>query len=192
MAGAGTHQTVLFDVCDFQIQQMLTDVAGASAGPSYGAAIDVPGVSAFSGFDPNIVSAELKGDCRVIARKGRIDSVKAHFEYGKQSLDVLQALFSGRLFDAGTQSGLRLAAGAPTQYFKCTATITGVDVGLTNAQVVFYKATLTGGTFFDQTTDNFGQPKFDVEGIGIDSGQANAADPPTFFAGLMADILLNA
>jgi hypothetical protein len=184
------HETTLFDVCDFKVFEMLNDVPGASAGPSYGPAIDVPGVAAFSGFDPNIVSAELKGDCRVLARQGRIDSMRASFTYGKLALDVLDAIYTGEIFDAAGYAAFRMLAGAETKYFKAEVVITGVDVGLTDARVILYKAQITGGTFFDQTTDNFGQPKFDVDGIGIDSGD-EGADYPAAAKTLMADVVIN-
>lgn len=185
------QETVVFDICDGKVYEMYADTAGASAGPSYGEAIDLPGIGALSGFDPQIVSAELKGDCRVIARQGRIDSVNASITYGKIAIPVLTALHDMQAFSSGLIEGARIKGGAEIKYFKFTGTITGTDAGVDDVQVIFYKAQLTSETLFDQASDQFGQPKFDMSAIGIDSGAAEGVGPyPGLEVATLADILI--
>lgn len=162
------HETVVFDVHDCKVYPLLTDAAGAS--PTYGAAVDVPGIAEIS-IDPNIVTAELKGDARVIAKKGRTDRINFSGTYSKLDLDVLQVILGGVVTDAGTgtteTARYRLASPASLPYFKIAFSIEDVDQGLGNLQVVIHKAQLTGGTLIGSSTDNFGQPTFDAEGIAI-------------------------
>ena len=185
------RETVLFDVCDFKVYEMFSDTAGASAGPSYGPAIDVPGVAGFSGFDLQITSQELKGDCRILAKQGRVDSINASFTYGKLALDVLNAIHDGSLWTSGLDEGFRLKGGAEVKYFKAEAIITGTDSGVEEAKAIFYKAQVSSETLFDQSVDSYGQPKFDVSGIGIDSGPDSAV-PPAVEKTLMADVIITA
>lgn len=180
-----THETVVFDVHDAKVYPLLTDIAGAS--PTYGAAIDVPGIAEVS-LDPNIVTAELKGDARVIAKKGRTDRLNFSATYGKLDLDVLQVILGGSVTDAGTGAAetatYRLASPAPLPYFKITFQIQDVEEGIGDVTVVVYKAQLTGGTLLGSSTDNFGQPTFDAEGIAL-NGDLGAA------TGVMADWILH-
>lgn len=186
---ANIRESVVFDICDAKVYEMLTDTVGASAGPSYGAAIDIPGVGALSGFDPQITSAELKGDCRVVARQGRLDSINASVTWGKVALDVLAAINDGTIWTSGLSTGLRLTGGAEVKYFKFEGHITGTDAGVDEVKLVLYKAQASSQTIVDQTTDNFGQPKMDMSGIGIDSG-ADAAVLPLLRPATMADIII--
>lgn len=184
------NESVLFDICDAKIYEMLTDTAGAS-GPTYGPAIDIPGVNALSGFDPQITSQELKGDCRVIARQSRIDSMNADLQNAKIALPVLDALYNGELWTSGNDTGFRILGGTESKYFKLEGIVTGTDVGVEQVKFVLYKATLTSNTLADQAVDNYGQPKYSINGIGIDSGPDSAVAPLPVKA-LMADIIVTA
>lgn len=179
------HETVLFDVHDAKVYPLLTDITGAS--PTYGPGVDVPGIAEVS-MDPNIVTAELKGDARVMAKKGRTDRLNFSATYGKLAMDALQVFLGGSVTDAGTDPAetatYRLASPAPLPYFKISFQIQDVDEGIGDLTVVIYKAQLTGGTLIGSSTDNFGQPTFDAEGIALNGD----LDGDT---GVMADWILH-
>lgn len=164
-----THETVVFDVHDFKVYQMLTDT-GAS--PTYGAAVDVPGIAEVS-LEPNFVTAELKGDARVIAKKGRVDRVNLSATYGKVSLDVLEVILGGTTSETGSTpnqvSTFGLLGDNSLPYFKAEFKIEDLETGLGDLHVVIYKAQLTGGTLLGGSSDEFGQPELQLEGIPADS-----------------------
>lgn len=185
-----THATVVYDVNDCKVYPMLTDVAGAS--PTYGAAVDVPGITEVS-VEPNLVTAELKGDATVIAKKGRTDRINFHATYGKLNMDALKVLMGGVTGDtASTQSGYRLAAPAPLGYFKVEFQVQDLDVGVGSLNVVLYKCQLTGGTLLSTSSDNFNQPSFDAEGIAIDGTiPANTNSVVAATLSTMMDVVFN-
>jgi hypothetical protein len=160
------HETVLYDVHDFKVYALLTDATGAS--PTYGAAVDVPGIAEV-GLDPNLVTKELKGDARIIAKKGRVDRFNLKATYGKLSLDVLGVILGGQVFDLGSGSSEEarwdLSSPAPLSTFKAEFKVDDLDIGLATVHVILYKCQLTGGTLFGQKSDDFGQPSMDLEGI---------------------------
>ena len=164
---AATTETVVFDIHDFKVYSLTSD--STSASPSYGAAVDVPGISEVS-LEPNLVTAELKGDARVIAKKGRIDRFKVSATYGKLSLAVLDAIMGGTV-DTSIGSGnseeatYTLSSPAPLPYFKVEFKIDDLDEGLATVHVQLFKCQLTGGTLLSQSSDQFGQPKMEVEAI---------------------------
>jgi hypothetical protein len=163
-------ETVVYDVYDAKVSLMTADTVGSA--PTYGSAVDVPGISEVS-LDPNIVSAELKGDSRVIARKSRVDRFNASVKYSKLSLDVLAVILGNFTVTAAgsgsteTQTG-RIHAPASSPYFKLAFQIRDVDVGLGALTVVLYKCVVTGGTLFQSSSDNFGQPSFQVSALFVD------------------------
>lgn len=161
-----SHSTVVYDVNDCKVYPMLTDTVGAS--PTYGAAVDVPGITEVSA-EPNLVTAELKGDATVIAKKGRTDRINVSATYGKLSLDALKVIMGGTTGDtASTAAGYRVAAPAALPYFKIEFQVQDLDVGIGSLIVVLYKCQLTGGTLINTSSDNFNQPSFDAEAIAID------------------------
>ena len=163
-----SHETVMFDVHDCKVYSLSTDTAGAS--PTYGAAKDVPGIAEV-GVDPNIVTAELKGDARVIATKGRTDRLSFSCTYGKLAGDVMQVIFGHTVTDTGTTPNqtatFRLKSPASLPYFKIEFKIDDVDEGIGNLVVKLYKCKVTGGTILGTSSDNFGQPSFDADAIAI-------------------------
>lgn len=165
-----THESVMYDVHDFKVYPLSADT-GAS--PTYGAAVDVPGIATVS-LDPNLITAELKGDAKVIAKRGRIDKVACSATYGKISLDVLEVVLGGTVTDNGAVSAeMALSGNNSLPYFKAAFAINDADVG--SIHVIFYKAQLTGGTLISGQTDQFGQPTLDLEGIPATS------NPDVFF-----------
>ena len=163
---AATTETVVFDIHDFKVYSLTSD--STSASPSYGAAVDVPGISEVS-LEPNLVTAELKGDARVIAKKGRIDRFKVSATYGKLSLDVLDTIMGGSVDSTGSgaseEAAYTLSSPAPLPYFKVEFKIDDLDEGLSTVHVQLFKCQLTGGTLLSQSSDQFGQPKMEVEAI---------------------------
>ena len=163
-----TRETVVYDVHDFKVYP-LTDDTGGSVGPTYGAAVDVPGIAEAS-MDPNFITAELKGDARIIAKKGRIDKMTVSATYGKISLDVLETVAGGTVTDnAEIDVTWRLLGNNSLLYFKTEFKIEDVEEGLGDLHVVLYKCQLTGGTLITGSTDEFGQPTLELEAIPADS-----------------------
>lgn len=161
-----SHETVVYDVHDFKVYALTAD-SGAS--PTYGAAVDVPGIAEAS-MDPNFLTAELKGDARIIAKKGRVDKMTVSATYGKISLDVLSTVLGGTVTDtASTSSRWRLLGDNSLPYFKAEFKIEDVDTGLGDLHVRLYKCQLTGGTLITGQTDEFGQPTLELEAIPLES-----------------------
>jgi hypothetical protein len=170
-------QTTMFDVYDCKVYVLESDTVGAS--PTYGSAIDVPGIANVS-LDPNFQSAELKGDSRVLAKRGRVDKFNFQAQYGMLSFEVLDAILGGTTH---TQDGttpnqarhLAFAAPGTTAYFGLGFQIRDLDTGLGCLNVFAYKCSLTGGTLFSGQTDQFGQPSMTIEAIAID-GEVDIPD----------------
>ena len=178
---AAQHEAILFDVHDFKVYP-LTDDSGAS--PTYGAAVDVYGIAEV-GLDPTLVTAELKGDGKTIAKKGKLDRLSGTATYGRLSGDVLEVIIDAPTDDpSANQARTRLIAGQKLPYFGAAFVIEDVDNGLEDVVVVVYKAQVTGGSLLGQSTDNFGQPSFTWEGIGLASTSVGWQD-------VMADIFFN-
>lgn len=162
------HETVLYDVNDAKVYA-LTDDSGAS--PTYGAGIDVPGIGQV-GWNPNLVTAELKGDARVIARKGKVDKFPITATYGRLSMEVLVAILGGEIVDAVANARYRYRAQTNLPPFGFAAQIQDTDSGLGCVHLLVYKAQLTGGTLMSQASDQFGQPSFQAEGYAVDCSSA--------------------
>lgn len=171
------NETILFDVHDFKIYPM---TANTGASPTYGAGIDVYGIAEV-GLDPTLVTAELKGDGKVIAKKGKLDRLSASATYGRLSGPVLDVLLASTTSEvSATHARTRLEAGNSLPYFGAAFVIEDADNGVEDLVVTIYKCQVTGGSLLGQSTDNFGQPSFEFEGIGL------AGDAP--WANVMADI----
>ena len=177
---AAEHEAILFDVHDFKVYP-LTDDSGAS--PTYGAAVDVYGIAEV-GLDPTLVTAELKGDGKTIAKKGKLDRLSGTATYGRLSGDVLAVILGTEMVDVSAdQARARLLSGQSLPYFGLAFVIEDTDNGLEDVVVIAYKAQVTGGSLLGQSTDNFGQPSFTWEGIGLASTSA--------WQDVMADIQFN-
>lgn len=102
-----SHQTVMFDVHDAAVAPLLTDPKDRL--PTYGPLVDVPGISEV-GLDPNFVTAELKGDARVIAKKGRIDRMNFSGTYAKLDLDVQAVIYGTSVSDLAASAAVVVSA----------------------------------------------------------------------------------
>jgi len=174
---AAAHETILFDVHDFKVYP-LTSNTGAS--PVYGAGIDVYGIAEV-GLDPTLVTAELKGDGKVIAKKGKLDRLSLSATYGRLSADVMEVIMATTTTDVDADHArMRMTAGVSLPYFGAAFVIEDADNGIEDLVVSLYKCQITGGSILGQSTDNFGQPGMELEAIGL------AGDAP--WQNVMADI----
>lgn len=165
---AAATETILFDVHDARVWPLLTDAVGAS--PTYGTGVDVVGINQV-GIDPNLVTAELKGDATVIDKRGRLDRFNVNATYGKLSTSVLDTILASTTTLAGSGSTetatARFAGGTSLPYFKFACQVQDVDLGLASLTVIVYKCQVTGGSLLGQQSDQYGQPNFTAEGIAI-------------------------
>lgn len=162
---AAAHSTTLYDVADAKLYPLSSD-SGAS--PTYGTAVDVPGIYAVS-IDPQVVVASLKGDGgRVIAHKGKVDRVTMSLTYGKLDLDVLAVLLGSTVTDPSSgQARLRHTAGTQLPRFALGVTIEDTDSGVGCVQVIAYSAQVTGASIAGLQSESYAQPSVDVECIGL-------------------------
>lgn len=165
-------QTVVYDVEDAKVALLTQDNA---TGVTYGALIDVPGIAEVS-LDPNLVTAELKGDGgRVIAKKGKTDRMTFSATYGKLAMDVIRTILGGAVVATGVTPNQKntwdLLSGTSLPYFLLAFQITDVDLGIGDVHVTLHKCQLTGGTLITGSTDSFGQPTLDLEAIGTENAR---------------------
>lgn len=164
------HETVVYDVHDFKLYPLLTDPVGGASAPTYAAAVDAPGIAEVS-LDPNFATAQLKGDARVIARKGSVDAFNISATYGKVSVDVLKALLGGVITDnAEVSTDWRIPGVNSLPFFGCAFAINDLDVGLGSLHVLLFKAQLTGGRLLGGSSDSFGQPTMSIGGQSANNG----------------------
>lgn len=157
-------ESVVFDVNDAKVWSLTADQDDA---PVYGTAIDVPGIASAS-MDPNFQTSELKGDATIIAKKGRLDKFNMSNTYGRLSMPVMAAILGGTVTgDVDAEMDYRYKGGTPLPYFAYGVNMLDVEAGLGSIQVIVFKAQVTGGTLLGQSSDNFGQPTFDIEGISL-------------------------
>jgi len=161
---ATPKETVTFDVHDAKVQPLLTDTAGGSA--TYAVAVDVPGIAQVS-LDPEFITAELKGDARTIARKGKTGSFNVSATYSVMSMDVLKVLYGGTVTPEVAPESVHwiLEGDNSVPYFLLSFLIDDLSTGIGSLHVSLYKAQVTGGSLFDQSTDEFGQRSFQVSAI---------------------------
>lgn len=122
-----SHETVMFDVHDAFVAPLLSDQEGEL--PVYGDPVDLFGVSEV-GLDPNFVTAELKGDARVIAKKGRIDRVNLSTTWGKLSLDAMAVIYGTSTSDVASATSTLFEGAASTSGSPTITVASGAVVGL--------------------------------------------------------------
>lgn len=164
--------TVLYDVEDAKVSALTEDSATAL---EYGPAIDVPGIAEV-GLDPNLLTAELKGDGgRVLAKRGKTDRFNFSATYGKLAMEVLATILGGAVVQDGVTPAMKATwsflSGTSLPSFKLEFQILDVDLGIGDVHVTLYKCQLTGGTLITGSTDSFGQPSMELEAIGTENDQ---------------------
>jgi hypothetical protein len=161
---AANNSTISFDVHDCKVYPVTADVTG---GITYGAAVDVPGIQEVS-VEPNFISVELKGDGKVLAKKGKVDRLNFSATYAELSLPVLATLFGGSVATTGSGSAENAAYefdGQTLPYFKVEFLVNDLESDLAEMAFVLNKCQITGGTIMSGSTDNFSTPSFDAEAI---------------------------
>jgi hypothetical protein len=169
--------TLVYDVEDFKVYPVLTDATGAS--PTFDTAVDVPGISQVT-LDPNIVSAELKGDGgKVIGFKSRADRYTLSATYGKLSLDVLEVILGQASTAVSNDFEMNLDTDELPK-FRCAFQIldTSDDVG--SVTVDLYVCRISGGSLLSQQSDTFGQPTLELVSFSPQN-DATAIGKMTFF-----------
>lgn len=158
-------RTVLFSVHDLKVYP-LTDAAT----PTYGAPVDVPGVSEI-GLDSEVTEAILRGDGRAIDQRTILDAVTSSFTYGKLDPDVLAVLDGGTVTaNAGaTKSRYVRKAGDVIPSFGFACLVSEVDNPGGAAKLYVYNAKIQGGSLFPASDNEHGQPSFDVRGIPLET-----------------------
>lgn len=161
---AVVHQTAVYDVTDAKIFALLTDANNAS--PTYGTALDVPGIAQIK-LDPNLLTAELKGDGGAVLRKrGRVDRWKFDATYDLFDLGVTAALIGGAATDPDThRAAFKFDASRVIPYFGAAITFNDVDqeLGVFQLTMYLYKCQITAGTLLGGQTDQFSQPTFSAD-----------------------------
>ena len=161
---AANSSTISFDVHDCKVYPVTADVAG---GITYGAAVDVPGVQEVS-VEPNFISVELKGDGKVLAKKGKVDRLNFSATYSELSLPVLATIFGGSVGTAGADDAEEATYefdGQSLPNFKIEFLVNDLESDLAEMVFTLNKCQITGGTIFSGSTDNFSTPSFDAEAI---------------------------
>ena len=161
---AANNSTISFDVQDCKVYPVTADVTG---GITYGAAVDVPGIQEVS-VEPNFISVELKGDGKVLAKKGKVDRLNFSATYSELSLPVLATIFGGSVGTAGSGAAEEATYefdGDSLPNFKIEFLVNDLESDLAEMVFTLNKCQITGGTIFSGSTDNFSTPSFDAEAI---------------------------
>lgn len=183
------RESIVFSVHDLKVYPLLT-LGDGTTDPTYGPAIDVPGVSEVS-LDPEISNATLRGDGKVIDSRSTLDGVTLSFTYSKLSPAVLAALDGGTEEEgtgpsAGTTRYVRDAADALPR-FGFAALVSEVDAPGGAAKLYGYNAVVSGGSLFAASDSEHGEPSFDASVIGIPKGPMWATDLEDTGTALPAD-----
>lgn len=174
------RETIVFSVHDLKVYP-ITDVGDDATDPTYGAPVDVPGVNEV-GLDPEITSATLRGDGKVIDARSALDQLSLSFAYAKLDLDVL-AVLDGGTVSTGTGTGdpadkdryVRNADDLIPEW-GAAALISEVDNPGAAAKLYVYRARVNGGTLFAANDNEYGSPSFDAAAIALPKGAHYAID----------------
>ena len=166
---AVAQQAITFDVQDCKVYT-IADVVGGTYGTSDGK--DVPGIQEVS-VEPNLITAELKGDGKVVAKKGKIDRLNFSCTYSELSLPVLAKILGGTVATAGSdtaESASLSIDGTSLPYFAVAFLLTDLQSQDSNDAVAsvkmeLHKCQITGGTLLSGSTDDFATPSFTAEAI---------------------------
>jgi hypothetical protein len=182
-------RSVVFSINDMKIYPM-TDPGDDSTAPTYGAAVDVPGVMSIA-LDQSITEAVLRGDGKVLDRRSVLDSIELAFSYAKLDPAVLAVLDGGTVTtgtDPVTTRYVRTATDSvPSFGFACL--VSEVDKVGGAAKVYGYNAKLTGGGIFGASDNDYGDTSFDAKAdpAQIDPGPMFSVDLEDVATALPAD-----
>lgn len=184
-----SRETILFSIHDMKLYP-ITDIGDDSTDPTYGSAVDVPGIQEV-GLDPEITSATLRGDGKVIDARSVLDTLSLSFGYAKLSLDVLPVLDGGTAqtgagADVGKERYIRNSDDVVPEW-AASALISEVDNPGAAAKLYVYRARIEGGTLFGANDNEYGTPTFDATAIALPIGAHYAIDLEDTATALPAD-----
>jgi hypothetical protein len=183
------ERSVVFSINDMKIYPV-TAPGDSSTAPTYGTAVDVPGIISIS-LDSSITEAVLRGDGKIIDRRAVLDALDLSFEYAKLDPAVLAVLDGGTVTTGETPVATRYVRNADDQVpsFGFACLVTEVDNPGGAAKVYGYNAKLSGGGIFGASDNEHGQMAFDASAIpaAIDPGPMFAIDLEDVKTALPAD-----
>lgn len=109
-----TRETVTYNLDDAKIRPLLTDPVGGS--PTYGSSIDIPVIQSHTA-QAELVSAELKGDAKIVDVYSKTEKFTGQVRHGAISFDALAVLLGGTASTSGS---------SPTQQQKFS--LKGADI----------------------------------------------------------------
>lgn len=176
------HFTSTYAVADAAIKALLTDVPG-SAGPTYGALIDVPGIKAIT-LSGTVNKQELRGDNTALEVEVTLTGLSVKADHARLSLDALAVMLGSTVADTGVTPSQRASMGLTRDqrfgYFQLAgkSVSAGHSVG-GDEHLVFPKCKLS----------DFPELGFSEEGFKEYSFTASLT--PTAATGKWVDIILN-
>lgn len=141
------HFTKAFGTQDAKVSPLTDDPSGGSA--TYGTSVDVPAIKSVE-ISGDVNTVELRGDNALQDSATTLTNISATVTHGKLSLDVLSALFSGSVTDAGTGTAETatwdLTATTALKYFKLEAATpsTGADFVGGDVHFLLHKCIING------------------------------------------------
>lgn len=139
--------TRTYGIKDAKVSPLLTDPASGT--PTYGTAIDVPGIKTFE-VSGEIEVKTLRGDNQKLATNSAVTNIQVAITHAKVSLDVLTAILGGTVTDSGTTPAQKsvwdlTGAGATMPPFKLEGVTppNGIDIVGGDMHVVIHKLTLS-------------------------------------------------
>lgn len=134
-----TDSTYVFGAADAKISPLLTD---GSPAPTYGTAIDVPGLQSIEISGENEVK-ELRGDNRSLVKLSVLQSVEVTLTFAKWDAD-LYALFTGATKTTdGDSYTVTLGADSQPGFFSLEAVSAGASGANSNVSIFLPKLVVT-------------------------------------------------
>jgi hypothetical protein len=180
-------RSVIYDVQDAKVYPLTADATG---GPTYGAAIDVPGISQVT-VSPQYENAQLVGDGREIDTRTRLMAAELSFRYGKLDPEVLAALDGGTAVSAvgpPVSTSYHREGDDRIPYFGFAAQVVEVDEADGVALLAVYKARITDGSLFQAESNTYGQPEFTARAVYTEGGVLWTAELISADTALPADL----
>lgn len=185
------ERSVVFSVHDMKLYP-ITDPGDDATDPTYGTAVDVPGISEVE-LSEEITEAILRGDGKVIDTRTVLESLSLSFTYGMLSPSVLAVLDGGTAETGAAGTGgegiTRYVRNAddliPAWGFACLVSEVTNPGGA--AKVYGYNSKINGGTLFGATDNEHGEPAFDARITPIPVGALFAVDLEDTGTALPAD-----
>jgi hypothetical protein len=175
-------RSVVFSVHDMKIYPV-TDPGDSATAPTYGTAVDVPGIISIS-LDESMTESVLRGDGKILDRRSVLDSMDLSFAYAKLDPAVLSVLDGGTVTTGADPVVTRYVRNAEDQVpaFGFACLVSEVDNPGGAAKVYGYNAKISGGGIFGATDNEHGEMSFDA------SADPAAIDPGPIFAIDLEDV----